>query len=94
MSFSLLNAAMGIGVGLSKVVAPLYALELGANDATLGLVAASQSAGVLLLGMPTGFLVDRFGPSPLFVLGSLIGGALYLTVLLLPPARAWARCTW
>ncbi|MET0287181.1 MAG: MFS transporter [Polyangiales bacterium] len=86
LSFSLLNAAMGIGVGLSKVVAPLYALSLGADEATLGMVAAAQSAGVLLLGMPTGFLVDRFGPSPLFVLGSLVGGALYLIVPLVPSA--------
>jgi MFS family permease len=84
VSFALLNAAMGVGVGLAKVVAPLYALSLGADEATLGLVAAAQSAGVLLLGMPTGFLVDRFGPSPLFVVGSLVGGALYLTVPLVP----------
>jgi MFS family permease len=80
ITFAALNAAMGIGVGLSKVVAPLYALELGADAAMLGLVAAAQSAGVLLFGMPTGFLVDRFGPAALFVLGSLVGGSLYLAL--------------
>lgn len=84
LGFALLNAAMGMGVGLSKVVAPLYALSLEADEATLGLVAAAQSAGVLLFGMPTGFLVDRFGPSALFMAGSLIGGALYVALPLFP----------
>jgi MFS family permease len=84
IGFACLNAAMGLGVGLAKVVTPLYALSLGADEATLGLVAAAQSAGVLCLGMPTGLLVERFGPVALFTAGSLLGGALYLLLPLYP----------
>jgi MFS family permease len=84
---------MGVSVGLAKVTTPLYAMYLGANDALLGLVAGSQSAGILLIGLPMGFLVDRYGPAPLFVIGSLCAGAMYSVVPLLPSTMFLVGCT-
>jgi MFS family permease len=93
VTFVLLNSLMGVSVGLAKVTTPLYAMHLGANEALLGLVAGSQSAGILLIGLPMGFLVDRYGPAGLFVIGSLCAGALYLVVPLVPSTMFLVGCT-
>jgi len=93
VTFVLLNSLMGVSVGLAKVTTPLYALHLGANEALLGLVAGSQSAGILLIGLPMGFLVDRYGPAGLFVIGSLCAGAMYMVVPLVPSAMFLVGCT-
>lgn len=79
-SFVLLNTVMGVSVGLGKVTAPLYALHLGADEALLGLVAGAQSAGILLISLPMGFLVERFGPARMFRIGSLWAGLIYACV--------------
>jgi len=93
VTFVLLNSLMGVSVGLAKVTTPLYAMHLGANDAVLGLVAGAQSAGILLIGLPMGFLVDRYGPAPLFVIGSLCAGAMYGLVPQVPSAMFLVGCT-
>lgn len=93
VTFVLLNSLMGVSVGLAKVTTPLYAIHLGANEALLGLVAGSQSAGILLIGLPMGFLVDRYGPAPLFVIGSLCAGAMYSLVPLVPSTMFLVACT-
>lgn len=79
-NFVLLNAVMGVSVGLGKVSAPLYALHLGASETLLGLVAGAQSAGILLISLPMGFLVERFGPARMFRTGSLWAGLIYACV--------------
>src|ERR1700712_3412003 len=93
VSFVLLNSLMGVGVGLAKVTAPLYAMQLGANEGWLGLIAGSQSAGIVLIGLPIGFLVDRYGPSGLFMIGSLCAGVMYLLVPLVPSPPFLVACT-
>jgi MFS family permease len=92
VTFVWLNSLMGVSVGLAKVTTPLYAMHLGANDALLGLVAGSQSAGILLIGLPMGFLVDRYGPAGLFVIGSLCAGAMYSVVPLVPSSMFLVGC--
>jgi MFS family permease len=93
VTFVLLNSVMGVSVGLAKVTTPLFALSLGANDALLGLVAGSQNAGILLIGLPMGFLVDRHGPAGLFVIGSLCAGVMYSLVPLVPSPMFLVGCT-
>ncbi|WP_437735678.1 MFS transporter [Sorangium sp. So ce1335] len=78
--FAALSSVMGISVGVAKVTTTLYALDLKADEALLGLIAGSQSVGVLLMSIPIGLLVDHLGPSRLFVLGSLVAGALYMAL--------------
>ena len=83
-SFILLATLAGIGVGLAKVTTALYAISLQATPLQLGLIAAAQTAGLLLTSLPCGVLVERLGPLRLFVLGSLLAGAVYQLVPLVP----------
>ncbi|WP_438035353.1 MFS transporter [Sorangium sp. So ce426] len=82
--FAALSSVMGLSVGVAKVSTTLYAMELGANEALLGLISGSQSVGVLLMSIPIGLLVDHLGPSRLFVLGSLVAGSLYMALPAVP----------
>lgn len=84
ITFALLSSFMGISVGLAKVTTTLYALHLGAQGWMLGSIAAAQSLGILFSSLPMGVLVERYGPTRLFMAGSLIAGLLYLLLPLLP----------
>src|SRR5262245_35669227 len=80
LAFATLSTVMGASVGVAKVTTSLYAVQLGAQEALLGLIASSQSVGVLIMSLPLGFLVERHGPARVFVLGTLIAGALYVVL--------------
>lgn len=74
---------MGTSVGVAKITTTFFAIALGADASELGLLAAGQMAGTLVMSIPIGFLVDHFGPRRLFVLGSSLAG---LTYVLIPAA--------
>src|ERR1700712_1881574 len=93
VTFVLLQSLMGVSVGLAKITTPLYALQLGADETWLSMIAGSQSAGILLIGLPMGFLVDRYAPSGLFLIGSLFAGLVYLLVPLVPSPPFLVACT-
>lgn len=93
LSFSALSTLMGTSVGIAKVTTSLYALELHADELALGLIAAAQSVGSLLISLPVGVLVDRIGPARPFIVGSLIAGALYFVVPLVASAWWLLACT-
>ncbi len=57
-----------------RVVLVLYALHLGAQPLTVGLLAAIFSAFPAVLSWPAGKLADRFGSRWLLMLGALGGG--------------------
>ncbi|MDB5808060.1 MAG: hypothetical protein JWN94_182 [Betaproteobacteria bacterium] len=57
-----------------RVLLVLYALNLGAAPATVGLLAATFSAFPALLSWHAGKLADRFGSRWLLVIGALGGG--------------------
>lgn len=80
LAFAALSTVMGASVGVAKVTTSLYAVQLGAHEALLGLVASSQSIGVLIMSLPLGFMVERHGPARVFVLGTWIAGALYVVL--------------
>ncbi len=84
ITFALLSSFMGISVGLAKVTTTLYALHLGAQGWVLAAIAAAQSLGLLFSSLPMGVLVERYGPTRLFMTGSFIAGLLYLLLPLLP----------
>ncbi|MET0339997.1 MAG: MFS transporter [Polyangiales bacterium] len=93
LSFVFLNSMMGMSVGLGKVAAPLYALSLGANESVLGVVAGAQSAGILLISLPMGLFVERYGPYGLFVFGSLLATALYMLLPTVASLGFLVACT-
>jgi MFS family permease len=75
--FAVMSSFMGVTVGMAQVTTSLYAVKLGCSGTMLGLIAGSQSVGVLVMSLPVGMLVDRFGPARLFVLGTVLSGATY-----------------
>lgn len=77
LSFMLVASTAGLGVGAAQVTISLYALHLHATELQMGFIAAAQSVGILLMGLPTGILINRFGPLFLFALGSLLAGLWY-----------------
>jgi MFS family permease len=92
-AFSLLSSIMGTSVGIAKVTTSLYAVRLGAHEALLGLIASSQSIGVLIMSLPLGLMVERHGPARVFTLGTLVAGVLYLVLPLVATADFLLACT-
>jgi MFS family permease len=78
--FAVLSTLMGTSVGMAKVATSLYAVELHANDMVLGLIAASQTVGSLLVSIPIGAFIDRVGPARPFMVGSIVAGAIYFAL--------------
>lgn len=87
LRFAILSALAGTGIGIAKIATSLFALELQASASMLGIIAGAQTAGILLMGMPVGMLVDEYGPLVLFLIGSVIACALYLVTPWLPSAE-------
>lgn len=80
-------ALAGLSTGLARVATSLYAVTLHATPAQVGLLAACQSLGLVLMSLPSGALVRRFGPAGAFIGGSLLGGLACAAVPLVP--RPW-----
>lgn len=91
--FALLSSLMGVSVGMAKVATSLYALDLRASETMLGLIAGAQSVGTLVMSLPTGFLVDRLGPMRLFTVGTLLAGAAYVVLPVVPSPTFLLACT-
>jgi len=75
----------------SNMITPtlyLYAAELGASLAFIGLIASAASVVRLLSRIPMGLLSDRFGRRPLIRLGTLgVVGSLLMLYLALAPSQ-------
>jgi len=87
-----LAALTSISLRGSKVAVSLYALELGAGAATVGVLAALFAAFPLLLAVPAGRFADRFGVRPPIVVGTLIMGAGLSLPLALPGMTTLLLC--
>jgi MFS family permease len=75
---SALEAAMYVGYGAFLGFFPIYAKEIGHNDAAIGLIMGAQLA-TTMIGKPAGgWLSDRLGRKPMILLG------LGLCALMLP----------
>ncbi len=67
-------ALAGLSTGLARVATSLYAVTIHSSPTELGLLAACQSLGLVLMSLPSGALVRRHGPASAFIGGSLLGG--------------------
>ena len=88
----LLSALTSVSLRGSKVAVSLYALELGASAAMVGVLAALFAAFPLLLAVPAGRLADRFGLRLPIVGGILIMAAGLALPLALPGMTALLLC--
>ncbi|PRB80030.1 MFS transporter [Pseudomonas sp. MYb185] len=80
LRFALLQVFAGISVGVAKLTTSLFAVSLQSSPAELGIIAAAQSAGILVMSLPMGVLVDQFGPHRLFITGSLLAACVYAVI--------------
>jgi|GEM_PF-129808 len=76
--FLVLTFLSGIGIGMLKVSAPLYAKSMGADSASIGLVTGMQPLGMMLMSIPTGLMVASMGSRNLYIIGSLIVALCYV----------------
>ncbi|GAB4571328.1 MAG: tetracycline resistance MFS efflux pump [Anaerolineae bacterium] len=78
----------GIGEGLWIFVRPLYVAELGGNPAQAGQVLAAAGLAPMLLMLPSGRIIDRFGPRMVLVVNWWIG-TVSAVLLALAPGWEW-----
>ena len=86
-SFIGLTILAGLAVGVARVVTSLYAVHIQASELQLGLIAAAQSVGLLIMALPVGVLVQRFGSLKIFSLGSILAALLY-------SLQPWLNSAW
>lgn len=82
----LLTVFGGIAIGIGRIITTFYALEIGASNAQLGYISALEGFGRLLVILPAGFIIARYGAALVYGLSSLIPA---LINLVLPFVTVW-----
>lgn len=82
----LLTVFGGIAIGIGRIITTFYALEIGASNAQLGYISALEGLGRLLVILPAGFIIARYGAALVYGLSSLIPA---LINLMLPLVTVW-----
>jgi len=77
----------GVGEGLWMYIRPLYIAELGGSPVEIGQVLGLAGLGAALVMLPTGRLIDRFGPRRLMIPGWWLGLAGTVGLALAPDWR-------
>lgn len=75
---------MFVGHTMIIPLAPLYSLELGASPAVIGVVISAAFFFPLLLAVPAGSLVDRYGSRGILIVGTLLVGLSPFLIPLFP----------
>lgn len=70
-SFLILSVVSGLTVGLGKIVTTLYAISLNATPFQIGVISAMESVGMVLVTVPAGFVIARYGARWVYFLSSL-----------------------
>jgi MFS family permease len=70
--FMLLAVLGGVAIGVGRVLTTFYALHLGASHAQIGYIAAVEALGRLLVTVPAGFMIARYGARSIYALSSLV----------------------
>jgi MFS family permease len=84
--FMLLSVISGITIGMGKVATTFFALHRGADTMQIGIISAMESLGMLLVTVPAGFLIARFGARRIYFISSL--GPMVLSAVI-PWLSAW-----
>jgi len=84
--FLLLALLSGATGGMAKIVITLYALSLGANTLQVGIISSMEALGMLMLTLPAGFAIARFGARLVYALSSM--GPMLIN-LLMPLYAVW-----
>lgn len=81
LSLLAINLLAGVATGMLQMTIPLYALSLKASTLQLGLIAGAAGIGRLLVVIPSGVLIDRYGARRLFVVSTLVTAVTTLLLL-------------
>lgn len=79
--FMALGILTGTTNGIAKVIMPLVAVSLHAQQWQVGVVGGIQFLGMLLLSLPLGAVIDRHGGRTPFRFGAICSAIVFLTVL-------------
>ncbi len=85
-SFMVLSVVSGLAIGMGRVVTTLYVLHLGAGAAEVGLIGAAEALGKMIVTLPAGFLIYRFGARRVYSAATI--GSMLIT-LLTPLTKLW-----
>ena len=85
--FLVLALLSGVTIGMTKVGNTLLGLHLGAEPWQSNLILAAETAGMVLITIPAGFLIARLGPQPVYLASSLVAAAAYV-------ASPWLTAWW
>lgn len=86
-NFLLLSVVSGVTIGLGKVVTTMFAIDLGATPLQVGVIGAAESIGMVLVTVPAGFIIARYGARGIYFAASL--GPMLIN-LAMPFAAGWA----
>jgi ABC-type nitrate/sulfonate/bicarbonate transport system permease component/MFS family permease len=86
IGFIALALVSGVTIGITKVVNALLAIHHGATPFQVSLVGAFESAGMFIITIPAGFLIEKYGPRPVYLISSVVAAIAYL---LSPWTTAW-----
>ena len=61
----------GTAMGMLKILAPLFALRLGATPAQIGIISSVENFCGAAMTLPAGLMVARFGANRIYLIGSI-----------------------
>jgi MFS family permease len=76
-AFVLLALASGVTIGMNKVLVTLLALHLDAESWQIGLLMGAESLAMMLMSLPAGLLISRYGARGVYLVSSLGAMVLY-----------------
>ncbi|MDR1647552.1 MAG: MFS transporter [Zoogloeaceae bacterium] len=76
-AFIFLSLTSGVTIGMNKILVTLMALRLDAEAWQIGLLISSESLSMMLMSLPAGVLIARFGARPVYAVASLAAMCLY-----------------
>jgi MFS family permease len=75
----LLSVVSGLAIGMGRIVPTVYVIDLGAGAAEIGAIGAAEALGKMIVTLPAGFLIYRFGARRVYstaTIGSMLFTAL------------------
>lgn len=88
----MLSGFAGVTIGMLKVLSTLYAIRLGATSWQMGIISSADGFGMMLMTLPAGLMVARFGARRVYLTASIGAALVYLiaptitSLMLLPCA--------
>lgn len=80
----------GIAIGMGRVITTFYALHLGADNIEIGYIASVEALSRLIVSLPAGFIVARYGAAAVYSAASLLPVLLHIIFPLVHAVHAIA----